>query len=122
MAGDDTNLFYSHENIKTVFHIVNSELKLVSEWFLVNKLSLKCKEKYVLFHKVTMYDSDPLQLPAMTFYNIEIKRVNSVKFHLIWGYLFSTYISFDQIFKLLALYASLHIPDDPLHSPSCVRT
>ena len=43
MAGDDTNLFYSHENIKTVFHIVNSELKLVSEWFLVNKLSLKCK-------------------------------------------------------------------------------
>ena len=43
MAGDDTSLFYSHENIKTVFHIVNSELKLVSEWFLVNKLSLKCK-------------------------------------------------------------------------------
>ena len=79
-------------------------------------------QRKVLFHKVTMYDSDPLQLPAMAFYNIEIKRVNSVKFHLIWGYLFSTYISYDQFFKPLVLYASLHIPDDPLHSPSCVRT
>ena len=27
-----------------------------------------------------MYDSLPLQLPAMTFNNIEIKRENSVKF------------------------------------------
>ena len=30
--------------------------------------------------KVTMCDSLPLQLPAMTFNNIEIKRENSVKF------------------------------------------
>ena len=38
------------------------------------------KTKYVLFHKVTMCDSLPLQLPTMTFNNIEIKRENSVKF------------------------------------------
>ena len=37
---DDTNLFCSHKNIKTLFQIVNSELKLVTEWFLANKLSL----------------------------------------------------------------------------------
>ena len=37
---DDKNLFYSHKNIKTLFQIVNSELKLVTEWFLANKLSL----------------------------------------------------------------------------------
>ena len=30
---DDTNLFYFHKNIKTLFQIVNSELKLVNEWF-----------------------------------------------------------------------------------------
>ena len=36
--------------------------------------------KYVLFHKVTMCHSLPLQLPAMTLNNIEIKRENSVKF------------------------------------------
>ena len=38
------------------------------------------KAKYVLFHKVTMCDSLPLQLPAMTLNSIEIKRENSVKF------------------------------------------
>ena len=30
---DDTNLVYFHKNIKTLFQIVNSELKLVNEWF-----------------------------------------------------------------------------------------
>ena len=83
MFADDTNLFCSHKNIKTLFQIVNSELKLVTEWFLANKLSLNAKKKktkYVLFHKVTMCDSLPLQLPAMTLNNIEIKRENSVKF------------------------------------------
>ena len=38
------------------------------------------KTKYVLFHKVTMRDSLPLQLPTMTSNNIEIKRENFVKF------------------------------------------
>ena len=82
MFADDTNLFCSHENIKTLFQIVNSELKFITEWFLANKLSLNAKKKikYVLFHKVAMCDSLPLQLPAMTFNNIEIKRENSVKF------------------------------------------
>ena len=84
MFADDTNLFCSHKNIKTLFQIVNSELKLVSEWFLANKFSVNAKKKkktkYVLFHKVTMCDSLPLQLPAMTFNNIEMKRENSVKF------------------------------------------
>ena len=37
-----------------------------------NKLSLNEKKKYVLFHKVSMYDSLPLQLRTMTFDNIEI--------------------------------------------------
>ena len=81
MFADDTNIFCSHENIKTLFQIVNSELKLVTEWFLANKLSLNAKKtKYVLFHKVIMCDSLPLQVPAMTLNNIEIKRENSVKF------------------------------------------
>ena len=67
--------------MKTFSQIVNSELKLVTEWFLANKLSLNAKKtKYVLFHKVTMCDYLPLKLPTMTFNNIEIKRENSVKF------------------------------------------
>ena len=33
MIVDDTNLFHSHKNIKTLFQIVNSELKLSMEGF-----------------------------------------------------------------------------------------
>ena len=68
MFADNTNLFYSHKNIKTLFQIVNSELKLVNEWVLANKVSLNAKKtKYVLFHKESMRDSLPSQLPTMTF-------------------------------------------------------
>ena len=45
MFADDTNLFYSHKNIKILSQIVNSELKLVNEWFLANKLSLAKMQK-----------------------------------------------------------------------------
>ena len=40
----------------------------------------------------------------------------------VWDHPFSTYISYDQFFNSLSLYAPAHILDDPLHSPSCVRT
>ena len=81
IISDNANLFYSNKNIKALFQIVNSELKLVNEWFSANELSLNAKKaKYVLFHKVSMGDSLALQLPTMTFNKIEIKRENSVKF------------------------------------------
>ena len=81
MFVDDTNLLCSHKNIKILFQIVNSELKLVTEWFLANKLSLNPKKtKYVFIYKVTMCDFLPLQLPAMILSNVKIKRENSVKF------------------------------------------
>ena len=83
MFADNTNLFYSHKNITTLFQIVSSELKLVHEWFLANKLSLnakKKKKKKKIIHKVSMCDSFPSQLQTRTFNNIEIKRENSIKF------------------------------------------
>ena len=33
MFADDTNLFYPHKIIKTLFQIINSEFKLANEWF-----------------------------------------------------------------------------------------
>ena len=45
MFADNTNLFYFHKNIKTFFQVVNSELKLVNDWFLANKLSLNAKKQ-----------------------------------------------------------------------------
>ena len=49
MFADDTNLFCSHKNIKTLFQIVNSELELVTEWFLANKLSLNAKKQSMFY-------------------------------------------------------------------------
>ena len=49
MFADDTNLFYSHKNITTLFQIVMSELKLVNERFLANKLSLNAKKKRKIY-------------------------------------------------------------------------
>ena len=81
MFAEDTNLFYSHKGITTLFQIVNSGLKLVNKWLLANKLLLNTKKrKYVLFHKVSMCDFLQSQLPSMIFNNIEIKRENSMKF------------------------------------------
>ena len=44
MFADNTNVFRSHKNIKTLYQIDNSELKLVNEWFLENKVSLNAKK------------------------------------------------------------------------------
>ena len=48
MFADDTNLFYSHSNIKTLFKTVNEKLSKLSEWFACNKLSLLCVLSFVI--------------------------------------------------------------------------
>ena len=40
----DTNLFYSNNDIETLFSTVNMELEKISEWFKANKLSLNIKK------------------------------------------------------------------------------
>ena len=52
MFADDTNLFYSHHDIKTLFSAVNEKLEKVEGWFTANRLSLNIKKtKYTFFHK-----------------------------------------------------------------------
>ena len=58
MFADDTNLFYSHKDIKTLFHIVNTELVEVNHWFKANKLPLNAK-------KVIIYFTTNLQLETI---------------------------------------------------------
>ena len=50
MFAEDANLFCSHKNIKTLFQIVNSEVKFVTEWFLANRISLNAKKKQSMFY------------------------------------------------------------------------
>ena len=88
---DDTNLFFSHKNIKDLFQAVNSELGKVFQWFNANNLSLnKDKTKYTFFHKAREKDNIPLKLPALFINDKEIERVTSIKF---LGVLFDEHLS-----------------------------
>ena len=81
MFADDTNLFYSHSNIKTLFKTANEELAKVNEWFACNKLSLNGdKTKYTFFHKLHKREAIPLLLPEPQINNTVIKREYFTKF------------------------------------------
>ena len=51
MFADDTNLFFTHKDIRYLFQIVNQELENISQWFVSNKLSLNIKNKILIFSK-----------------------------------------------------------------------
>ena len=81
MHVDDTNLFYSNNDIETLFSTVNMELEKISEWFKANKLSLNIKKtNYTLFHKNSTKDDLPLKLPDLKIVNSVLKRQTSIKF------------------------------------------
>ena len=49
LFADDTNIFLSDKDIKTLFCTLNSELKKVNQWLLYNRLTLNVdKTKYTL--------------------------------------------------------------------------
>ena len=93
MFADDTNLFYSHHNIKQLFTAVNKELQKLGDWLTSNKLSLNIKKtKYTFFHKNSVKGSIPLKLPDLHIFNKTIERTSSIKFlgvildeHITWN-------------------------------------
>ena len=81
MYADDTNLFYTNNDIETLFSTVNMELEKISEWFKANKLSLNMKKtNYTLFHKSSTKDELTLKLPDLKIVNKVLKRQASIKF------------------------------------------
>ena len=52
LFADDTTLVYQHVDLKSLQQKINNELKLISDWFACNKLSLNVdKTQYILFEK-----------------------------------------------------------------------
>ena len=81
MFADDTNLFISGADYKTLFKIMNEQLSLIETWFAANKLSLNTdKTKYTLFCSKSMEDILPLKLPKICIGNKEVNRTRYTKF------------------------------------------
>ena len=50
LFADDTNVFFSHNNLSILTNMINVELAKLSEWFKANKLSINVsKSKYMIF-------------------------------------------------------------------------
>ena len=81
LFADDTNLFHSHSDIKTLFALTSQELELINTWFKANKLSINTlKTKFILFCKRSKLDNIPLKLPTLTINNTAIKREHDISF------------------------------------------
>ena len=81
MFADDTNLFFTHKNIRYLFQIVNQKLENIIPWFIWNKLALNIrKTKYSFFHKSSQKQNISLPLPELIINNYEIRRTESIKF------------------------------------------
>ena len=66
LYANDTNLFCSDNNIRTLFETANQELSQINNWFLANKLSLNVEKiKYMLCHKYIDQENIPLKLPLL---------------------------------------------------------
>ena len=50
LFADDTSIFFSHKDLNYLNNVVNRELRKLSDWFIVNKLSLNLtKTKFMIF-------------------------------------------------------------------------
>src|SRR6218665_2526394 len=61
LFADDTNAFMSDKSISSLFEKANQELKIITAWFIANKLSVNLsKTNYILFrsHRKVVSMSD----------------------------------------------------------------
>ncbi|MBY0580860.1 MAG: reverse transcriptase family protein [Rickettsiales bacterium] len=81
LFADDTQVFYTHSNIKSIFITMNRELDNLNEWLKANKLSLnKTKSKYILFSKSSKSETLPLKLPDISIEKTNLQRTFCIKF------------------------------------------
>ena len=89
LFADDSNLFYSHKNLRSLETSVNEQLALVHCWLCTNKLSLNVeKSSFIIFHsaqKKLNYD------PPIKINNMTLKHDEQIKYlgimmdtHLTW--------------------------------------
>jgi hypothetical protein len=64
MFADDTNLFFSYENLDDLISLVNCELNKFSNWFKLNKLSLNINKTNIM-----LFSSKDKKIYQLKYYN-----------------------------------------------------
>ena len=78
LFADDTSLFYSHSDPKTLMKVVNEELEKIAKWFKINKLSLNIKKtNFILFGQ--NHKKNPINITVLID-NVSITKVKSTRF------------------------------------------
>jgi hypothetical protein len=79
LFADDTNIFLANDDLRTLINNTNSELNLLNEWFISNKLSLNIsKTNFIIFcSKGNKYDLNNL---TVSFNGKAIAQVQNTKF------------------------------------------
>lgn len=78
MFADDSNLFASAKNPYTIVNTVNNELKKISKWLEVNRLSLNLsKTSYMIFQQTNKYKDVNLDIRMS---GEKVTRVDKTKF------------------------------------------
>ena len=76
---DDTNILFSHKDPIQLQDLINTELKNISNWFKLNKLSLNIgKTNYMIFKN--KYNNKPSHDLSIQIDNKHIERVDTTKF------------------------------------------
>ena len=79
LFADDTNIIFSHDNPDRLENIINNELRIISNWFKLNKLSLNInKTNYMIFRN--KYSNKTNFNPTVRIDDKNIVQVDVTKF------------------------------------------
>ena len=93
LFGDDTNLFFSHQNLFTLKETMNRELINITSWLSANKLSLNIKKTHFIIFKsrgkklnqnvkITINNQDIEQVKYTKFLGLYIDEEFTWKYHI----------------------------------------
>lgn len=100
MFADDTNIFFKHKNFNILINMVNDELRLISTWFKLNKLSLNVKKtNYIIFTGKNVKRNDFANTSKIKIDNTEIEQVTRTKF---LGVIINSHLTWDDHIKTLS--------------------
>ena len=96
LFADDTNIYFESQNLNVIEKTVNTELRKVNRWLIINKLALSVeKSNFVLFHSASRVPSTTIKI------KIGNKRIAEEKYVKFLGVLVDSTLSWKPHIKEL---------------------